>query len=252
MQRRVGEEEGGRWIQQGEQARRGSISRLGFYTLEEHSRPPAGSFKGQGVLPPRRGCVATEGVLPPVFPRAEGKGSRATHQGGGGGPRLVPLPPALGQLPPFEEKPPPYEEKAETANSSGSAKSPSPPLSPSQSLRGTVVSPPDLLQLSVRYEQLRQQTLTRAPSSSRMTGLPRPATGSSHLRPHKLEPLSRLQIPAQSRGLTALHLSCNYSGQSWSHHSQDQKEEPWINHLLVKGEKVWEDDAGEEERLLGR
>ena len=49
-------------------------------------------FAGQGVLPPRRGCVATEGVLPPVFPRAEGKGSRATHQGGGGGPRLVMIP----------------------------------------------------------------------------------------------------------------------------------------------------------------
>ena len=30
-----------------QQARRGSISRLGFYTLEEHSRPPAGSFKGR-------------------------------------------------------------------------------------------------------------------------------------------------------------------------------------------------------------
>ena len=62
------------------------------------------------------------------------------------------------------------------------------------------VCPPDLLQLSVRYEQLRQQTLTRwsskdvsklrhsdcpifrASSSSRLTGLPRPATGTGHIR----------------------------------------------------------------------
>ena len=36
--------EGERWV---EQARRGSISRLGFYTLEEQRRPPAGSSKGR-------------------------------------------------------------------------------------------------------------------------------------------------------------------------------------------------------------
>ena len=47
--------------------------------------------------------------------------------------RLAPLPPAFGQLPPYEEKQvAPYEEKAETATTSGSANSTSPPLSPSQ------------------------------------------------------------------------------------------------------------------------
>ena len=66
--------------------------------------------------------------------------------------RLAPLPPAFGHLPPYEERQAPpyqekavreggstrsrqapsYQEKAETANSSGSANSTSPPLSPNQ------------------------------------------------------------------------------------------------------------------------
>ena len=94
---------------------------------------------------------------------------------------------------------------------------------------------PDLLELSNMYEHIHSQTITRTQSSPANTRprsllsqkpdlLPRPwsDTGRVQLRPRQLEPLLNAPLAsdghikiAQQRGLTGLHLSCNYSPTQW-------------------------------------
>ena len=83
---------------------------------------------------------------------------------------------------------------------------------------------PDLLELSSKYETFHRQTLTRTQSGpsrarplSNLQEQPRPWSDTTriHSKPRQLEPIlnpPHLVIPRQ-RGLTGLHLSCNYSAQ---------------------------------------
>eukprot|EP00090_Calanus_glacialis_P040303 TRINITY_DN70256_c0_g1_i1.p1 TRINITY_DN70256_c0_g1~~TRINITY_DN70256_c0_g1_i1.p1 ORF type:complete len:288 (+),score=71.60 TRINITY_DN70256_c0_g1_i1:244-1107(+) len=94
---------------------------------------------------------------------------------------------------------------------------------------------PDLLELSNMYEHIHNKTITRTQSSPANTRprqlisqrpelLPRPwsDTARVQLRPRQLEPLLNAPLAsdrhikiAQQRGLTGLHLSCNYSPSQW-------------------------------------
>ena len=138
---------------------------------------------------------------------------------------------------------PSYEDIQARVLSSGSAP---PPVDPPGDVPATSPSPPDqdtgkrrttpdLLELSNMYEHIHNQTITRtqsSPANNRPRSLisqkpdllPRPwsDTGRVQLRPRQLEPLLNAPLSsdrhikiAQQRGLTGLHLSCNYSPTQW-------------------------------------
>ena len=115
---------------------------------------------------------------------------------------------------------------------------------------------PDLLELSSRYESLHRETLTSIARTQSGPALPsrqvrppeqaRPWSDTARLlpaKPRQLEPLvgpapplgarEHLVIPRQ-RGLTGLHLSCNYSANNnrtvlqpiaVNHHQEEEEEE---------------------------
>ena len=109
--------------------------------------------------------------------------------------------------------------------------SPFPPEQDGAKRRNT----PDLLELSNMYEHIHNQTITRTQSSPANTRprplmsqrpelLPRPwsDTARVQLRPRQLEPLLNAPLAsdrhikiAQQKGLTGLHLSCNYTPTQW-------------------------------------